>query len=337
MKKISLICLFSSSLFLLEASRAGPGPGARGSARPAARAPQNRAPTRAPNRASGPIHTPAARPNPNINRTPAMSRPPVNRPIETQRPAAQPIQARPRPTIANQAQVRNEIREFRQQNVPQRIQRPQNFGTTVQSKTENARQVSRLADNSIRGRYPEANRWFKDRFFETHPTYDFFCHPGVNWWRAAGWASVANWLPYGWYEPYYYTTGYEYVPMESQYQTPVDSIIATEHGEWMPLGVFAAGVSEKDAAFSNFFLQLALDKSGNIAGTFYNAALDQTQALAGTVDPKTQQAIWKVSDSPTSPTMVTGLYNLTQDATDVEVYFGDEAQTWTLLRIDGGQ
>lgn len=104
--------------------------------------------------------------------------------------------------------------------------------------------------------------------------------------------------------------------------------------EWLPLGVFAAGKTADEAGYSNMFVQLALDKAGDIAGTYYNAATDETHNLDGLVDKDTQEAVWKVTDNPQSPVMTTGLYNLTQDVATVEVHFQDgTVQPWVLVRL----
>jgi len=373
MKKISLICLFALVFCSLEARGPGGGGGARGgggrggggrggggsrgrapSSRPAAR------PTPQPARRAQNV---PSRPSQNINRTPAMSRPPIQQqaPRNVQRPAQRPAQqaaARPRPTVANQAAARNETRQFSQQlrnvqgNAPRQMDRPQNFTSTLQNQTRNGVIAANHARNTVRQRYPDSGRWFNDRFFDSHRSYDFLGHPGANWWAAATWGSVASWLPYGWQDPYYYYyPGYSefgyppssdlYVQLTEQalgssYQsTPsYEGVVTTDAGSWMPLGVFATGVSEQDASYSNFFIQLAVDKSGQLAGTFYNAATDEAQPLAGTVDQTTQQAVWKVSDNPNFPVMMTGLYNLTTDVAEAQVYFADQPQSWVLVRVN---
>ncbi len=292
-----------------------------------------------------------------------MSRPQM--PRNSQRPAQMP--ARPQrtqlseqvrsqrsaPNLANQAQVRNETRQFTQQlrnvqgNVPRKMTPPQNFGSMFQNQTRAGINASNLVGNNVRQRFPNSNNWFNDRFFNSHPSYDFFRNPGANWWSVSAWGTLATWFPWGWQDPYYYYyPGYTetglpnsdlYVQLTDQAPLPTqnvnEGIVNNNESAWMPLGVFTTGVSEDDAAYSNFFIQLAVNKSGEIAGTFYNAVTDEAQVLAGSVDSNTQQAIWKASDNPNFPSMITGLYNLTQDVTKVQVYFEDEPQAWMLVRV----
>jgi hypothetical protein len=224
----------------------------------------------------------------------------------------------------------------------------------MQSRRNTGIQASNLVGNNVRGRFPESGRWFNDRFFDNHRSYDFFRQPGANWWGAASWGAVASWLPWGWQDPYYYypeytASDYGYPPASDLYlqltaeeaassagpsQNAAQEVVTSTEGAWMPLGVFAAGVSAKDAAYSNFFIQLAVDKNGDIAGTFYNAALDESQPITGSIDQTTQQVVWKISDKPSSPVMMTGLYNLTQDTTEMQVAFADDVQSWVLVRVN---
>jgi hypothetical protein len=123
-------------------------------------------------------------------------------------------------------------------------------------------------------------------------------------------------------------------PAPAAVQPGVSSDSGADTGEWLPLGVYSAGQSTNDAGYSNLFVQLAIDKSGDIAGTYYNASTDEAHPLEGLVDKDTQEAVWKVSDNPQSPIMTTGLYNLTQDVATVEVHFPNgTVQAWVLVRV----
>jgi hypothetical protein len=230
------------------------------------------------------------------------------------------------------------------------MQQPKNFNSTLQNQIRSNAQASSLVGNHIKQRYPDSNRWFNDRFFDTHGSYGFFGQAQANWWGAAGWTSVASWLPWDWQSPYYYYyPGYsdtEYPPASDLYlqlqaealaqpaQGSIQGPIQTDEGSWLALGVFAVGASEQDASYTNFFIQLAVDNSGDLAGTFYNAFTDEAHPLGGYVDKGTQQAVWKISDNPNSPVMMTGIYNLTQDMTPVQVYFENEVQQWVLVRVN---
>jgi len=108
----------------------------------------------------------------------------------------------------------------------------------------------------------------------------------------------------------------------------------TSETEWLPLGVFA--VTRAQATDSNALLQLAVDKNGVIAGTYYNTTTDIVRPVRGMVDKKTQRAAWTFSDGKnTDIIMETGLFNLTQDQTEALVHFGKEkTQQWLMIRLD---
>jgi hypothetical protein len=102
----------------------------------------------------------------------------------------------------------------------------------------------------------------------------------------------------------------------------------------MPLGVYVLGQTANEAVNSHMFIQLAINKSGDIEGTYYNTSTDVTYAIDGVADKGTQQAAFKLSDHPNSPSVTTGVYNLTQNETNVKVHFNDgSVQNWVLIKI----
>jgi hypothetical protein len=139
-----------------------------------------------------------------------------------------------------------------------------------------------------------------------------------------------------------YVNGDEYGSAEQYYQEASDlaasvpemTVAQAEEVEWMPLGVFA--LTSEGVNASSMFLQLALSKDGIVAGTFYNETTGAVHPVEGMVDQKSQRAVWKAADG-TNPDVVmeTGIYNLTQDQTDVLVHFGPEqTQSWVMVRLD---
>src|SRR5262249_3971873 len=109
---------------------------------------------------------------------------------------------------------------------------------------------------------------------------------------------------------------------------------ATAEGDWLPLGVFAVGRDADAAAQTNRFVQLAINRSGEIAGVLYNSSTDQARDLVGKVDTNSQKAYWSLSNQTDSPIASTGIFNLTEDQTPINVHFSDGSdQTWTLVRL----
>ena len=82
--------------------------------------------------------------------------------------------------------------------------------------------------------------------------------------------------------------------------------------EWLPLGVFA--LTSEDTGDSQAVVQLAVNKQGVIAGTYYNEANQVNRPIQGTVDPQTQRAAMSFADNKnTDRVLETGIENLTKD------------------------
>lgn len=192
-----------------------------------------------------------------------------------------------------------------------------------------------------------------------HPWYrpGHYYPPGF-WWRPVTPVAVTGWFVGWWAQPVYYSygsggnvyyennvvyvNGEQYGSPEQYYQdtsklaasVPEVTDAQAEGMEWMPLGVFA--VTHGDVNDTNMLLQLAVNKEGVIAGTFYNESTEAGHPVEGMVDRKTQRAAWKTADGTNdNVVMETGIYNLTQDEVSVLVHFGpDTTQTWTLVRVE---
>ncbi len=251
-----------------------------------------------------------------------------------------------RPSAQNRQDLRNQVNRYTQNRPAGNINRQdlsarnQNFSNNRRNQIAQNRQFSNLASDRVRRNYPNSNRWFDRDFFDRH---DINVGYRGDLWRPAAWATLATWGAWNWSTPYYYDNGgYSYPVTTTEYASysyptttsaPAYSAPAPE-SDWLPLGVFAVASNAAGAATSSRFIQLAVNRNGEIDGVYYNAATDTTQDLAGTVDAKTQMASWSLSDKPNSPIASTGLYNLTEDETPISVHFSDGTeQTWTLVRI----
>jgi hypothetical protein len=213
--------------------------------------------------------------------------------------------------------------------------------------------------NNFQNRYDNA---FTPQWWRDHPNmaqaywqnFGKYQYARNHWWRHAGWAALGGWVAgSSWSSPAYYDYGEgiyyedeqvymngkpvanaeEYYQQASDLATSAPPPQASEQ-EWLPLGVFA--VSRQQAGDSNVLLQLAVDKNGVIAGTYYNTTTEVSRPIRGKVDKKTQRAAWTFSDGKnTDIVMETGLFNLTQDQTEALVHFGKEkTQKWLLVRLD---
>jgi hypothetical protein len=109
----------------------------------------------------------------------------------------------------------------------------------------------------------------------------------------------------------------------------------SEEMEWLPLGVWAL-TSEDGESDSNRVLQLAVNKEGVIAGTYYNETTETTVDIEGSVDQETQRAAWRpVDDKNRDIVMETGIYNLTDDVTKALLHYGSEkTQEVGMVRLE---
>lgn len=303
-----------------------------------------------------------------MNRTPTMSRA-SNRPAASQvrqRPQNRPAvsqgrvqQARntvqQRPSAANRAELRNQVNRYAQSRPAQNInrqnlaQKTQNVSSKRSNQISQNRQLSEKVSHRLQESRPDSNHWFDRNFFDRHNIDVDYVRGGANWWRPAAWATLATWGAWNWSTPYYYDyqgqaypvavdesiNSYSYTTPTTSYQ-PTQSIPtpATENESWLPLGVFAIASDANEIAQTDRFIQLAINRSGDIAGVLYNSATDTAQDLTGLVDSKSQQAYWSLADRIDSPIATTGIYNLTEGQTPINVHFTDGSeQTWTLVRL----
>jgi uncharacterized protein (TIGR03000 family) len=186
----------------------------------------------------------------------------------------------------------------------------------------------------------------------------YTAHPGA--WAAAGWAAGTAWtactaaslasfcsipavpvyFDYGNTIVYQNTNVYEngqVIGTTADYEQQAQAIAQQGQAapppsqKWQPLGVFA--LVQGDDKSSNSMFQLAVDPSGIIRGNYYDALMDSTSTVYGSVDKKTQRAAWTIGDKKT-PLFEAGIFNLTKDESPVLVHFGPgKTQQWLLVRV----
>lgn len=204
-------------------------------------------------------------------------------------------------------------------------------------------------NNYPRDRWPVYGPWGYTRWRD-RPDY---------WW---GWTpanQLTTWLTFGWDRPrywvygqggniyyqdnYVYYDGDRYLPVNEYYQqiynqahsVPQISADVAESMEWQPLGVFAVARDESEAQRT---IQIAVNKNGVLAGTYYNAQNGHVHPITGMVDDRTQRAAWAFADGE-HPKVVfeSSIFNLTKPECTIMVHFGPEAdatETWHLVRLE---
>jgi hypothetical protein len=100
--------------------------------------------------------------------------------------------------------------------------------------------------------------------------------------------------------------------------------------DWLPLGAFAftrEGVSD-----SQSMIELAINKQGVLAGTYYNQTTDVSRPLKGALDQKSQRvAVGFADDKNADVVLETGVYNLTQEEAPGLLHLGTKDSTPVLL------
>jgi hypothetical protein len=170
-------------------------------------------------------------------------------------------------------------------------------------------------------------------------------------WNAAAWPAVGAW--YGWSGnvqpiPYNYGTNVTYqgdqvyidsqpVATANEYYQQLSNLAQTAPAsdktstDWLPLGVFALVKAQQDDP--HFIMQLAVNKSGAVAGNYSDLISGTTVPIQGAVDGKTQRLAWFVGSNKNTVGEA-GLYNLTQDEAPALLHIGkDKTQQWLLVRL----
>lgn len=309
-----------------------------------------------------------------MNRTPTMSRAsnrpvspqvrqqPQNRSYASQAKTQQSRKAvQQRPSASNRTELRNQVNRYAQNKPVQNLdrqtltQKGQEISNQRNSQSIQNRQLSESVSQRLQLSRPDSNHWFDRNFFDRHNIDVDYVGTGVNWWRPVAWSTLSGWGAWDWSTPYYYEGEYSYpLPStESIYNYPYTTTqtqtkqteltqgtqnSAIEDDEWLPLGVFAVAMNADSAVYTHRFIQLAINRSGEIAGVLYNSATDAAQDLIGMVDSTSQKAYWSMANRTGSPIASTGIYNLTEDKTTINVHFADGSdQIWTLVRLQQGQ
>ncbi len=195
--------------------------------------------------------------------------------------------------------------------------------------------------------------WWDDHYHPYWPYYED-CYD-CDWWSCPStWAAMGSFM--GNYlvpTPVYYTYGPggsvfiagDSVVLDDDKQvskdaydqelaSQVESIPqgASDELEWMPLGVFT--IVDEDVPESTMFLQLAISKTGVIAGMFQNTTTQNVVPIEGSVESKSSRVVLRPTGKE-YPLIETGLYNLIQEQTQALVHFeGGKVQQALLVRVE---
>ncbi|MFN4174031.1 MAG: hypothetical protein ACK4HV_02875 [Parachlamydiaceae bacterium] len=286
-------------------------------------------------RGSGPSHS--------FDRTPSMSRsmPASSYQARRDTDSARDLGSANRAAPAELNRPRNTTfqADARRQATPEETAQFRNAQNALQSGLNRNVDGERAA---FYNRHPDYNNWFNRDFYDRYNRNPAFWNARADYWRRNAWNDYNSWLGYGWGAPYYYDDSdglyYSYnndnsQPADSQAAPPATQGYVPQPNEWYPIGIFALSSSPETASTSNFVYQLALNRQGEVGGTLYNTSTNLVYDVEGALNKGTQAVSFRVAND-SAPIMSTGLYNLTQDQTQILVQFADGSkQTWTLTRL----
>jgi len=186
-----------------------------------------------------------------------------------------------------------------------------------------------LATNSqLKATLPAGEQPFTPGWYANHPAAWQYTHPHADAWAVATIGTVAVWLGIPALPPADAASG-ENV-FTSQSIAPPASL--PEVGDYLPLGVFALG--PHGAHDASALVQLAVSKSGELRGTYYDVVTGQEQPLSGQFDKQTQLATFKL-ESPDSAEFEISLVSLTRPEGNVRLRFADgQTRDWSLARFE---
>lgn len=194
-----------------------------------------------------------------------------------------------------------------------------------------------LLGQRVRGQLKQGNlnrgNAFNNQFWQRHHFHPSFGYG--NWWNGSSWRHIKSWVPWGYAVPLYYENEFpvEIPEPESDYaeaEVPAPPV----NSSWLPLGVFGLLYDLESETPPSMFFQLALNREGGIAGTYYNQESDKLYPVYGIIEKATQRAVWKIGENEPSTVFQTGIYNLSLPQTSVTVIFANgEAESWFLVRM----
>lgn len=209
----------------------------------------------------------------------------------------------------------------------------------AQGKEQFQAQASQIQSN-VQAR---ADDLFTPQWYAEHPNAWQATHPHADAWAVATAASVAAWV-----NAAAYAGSGDTVVVESgtSEETPKSTEDATATGtttptsvpatndpsEWMTIGVFA--LAQTGQTEPTTLIQLAVNKQGQLNGSYYDLVSDNGTPVSGQVDTTTQRAAWTVGPNSKN-VFATTIETLTSDNGPVTLHLpSGKTQNWNLVRVN---
>jgi hypothetical protein len=188
------------------------------------------------------------------------------------------------------------------------------------------------------GGYPYYNGWTnRGAYYGWRPV----TYAAVGTFLGAAWATTSpRYYAYGSGGNVYYENNVVYVDGQAagtpeQYAQQSTALVASAPAQvadtqWLPLGTFA--LTREGVDDSQAMIELAVNKQGVVAGTYFNEATEVSRSVKGMLDQTSQRAAMGFADGKNAEVVLeTGIYNLTQDEAPALLHQGKERSTPVLL------
>jgi hypothetical protein len=209
------------------------------------------------------------------------------------------------------------------------------------SKEQFQAQASQLQSN-LQSR---ADDLFTPQWYAEHPNAWQATHPHADAWAVATAASVAAWI-----NAAAYAGGTDTVVVESGTSdtapeateeptsseatgtTDAAAIAASDPSQWLSIGVFA--LAQTGQSEPTTLIQLAVNKQGQLNGSYYDLVSDNGTPVSGQVDTNTERAAWTVGENSKN-VFATNIETLTADNGPVTLHLPNgKTQNWNLIRVN---
>lgn len=161
---------------------------------------------------------------------------------------------------------------------------------------------------------------FGPKWYQDHPQAWKYDNNKANVWVTATVPGMYSWLGWGTMPPQY-----------QAYYSNAPVFDASPYGDWYPLGVFSLMSSQED--MGTRIVQLAVDRRGRLAGTYFDMVSDTENAIVGEINRQTQRAEWSLRRNP-DVTFRASIYRLLQPYGYVTVRLPGGDQRWQFVRLE---
>jgi len=161
---------------------------------------------------------------------------------------------------------------------------------------------------------------FGDQWYRDHPQAWRYDNNQANIWVTGTVPGVYSWLGWGTMPPQY-----------QAYYGNAPKFDASRFGDWYPLGVFSLMSSPDD--MGTRIVQLAVDRRGQLAGTYFDMISDTENRIVGELNRQTQRAEWSLRRNP-DVTFRASVYRLLQPSGYVTVRLPGGDQRWQFVRLE---